>query len=170
MARTSQKKRLRRGDKKLEKNCTKKVLTPWIDTMVWSLTQSQTSWSVKSRGLQEALLQAKLVEVMEFQLNYFKSQKMMLLKCHTQYVSKFGKLSSGHRNGKGQFSFQSQRRAVTKKMFKRLINCSHFTHQQSEAQNPSSQVSTVHGPPDVHNGFREGRGTRDQLANTHWMI
>ena len=27
-----------------------------------------------------------------------------------QYVSKFEKLSSGHRTGKGQFSFQSQRR------------------------------------------------------------
>ena len=26
----------------------------------------------------------------------------------TQYASKFGKLSSGHRTGKGQFSFQSQ--------------------------------------------------------------
>ena len=28
--------------------------------------------------------------------------------------SKFGKLSSGHRTGKGQFSFQSQRKAVPK--------------------------------------------------------
>ena len=33
-------------------------------------------------------------------------------KCCTQYVSKFGKLSSGHRTGKGQFSFQSQRKAM----------------------------------------------------------
>ena len=47
----------------------------------------------------------KLVEVMEFQLNYFKSWKMTLWKCCTQYASKFGKLSSGHRTGKGQFSF-----------------------------------------------------------------
>ena len=38
----------------------------------------------------------------------------MLLKCYTQYVSKFGKLSSGHRAGKGQFSFQSQRKALLK--------------------------------------------------------
>ena len=29
-------------------------------------------------------------------------------------ASKFGKLSSGHRSGKGQFSFQSQRKAVPK--------------------------------------------------------
>src|SRR5574341_576780 len=39
---------------------------------------------------------------------------MMLRKCCTQYASKFGKLSSGHRTGKGQFSFQSQRKAMPK--------------------------------------------------------
>ena len=31
---------------------------------------------------------------------------MVLWKCCTQYASKFGKLSSSHRTGKGQFSFQ----------------------------------------------------------------
>ena len=39
---------------------------------------------------------------------------MMLCKCCTQYASKFGKLSRGHRTGKGQFSFQSQRKAKPK--------------------------------------------------------
>ena len=38
----------------------------------------------------------------------------MLWKCCTQYASKLGKLSSGHRTGKGQFSFQSQRKAMPK--------------------------------------------------------
>ena len=51
---------------------------------------------------------------MKFQLSYFKSWKMMLWKCCTQYATKFGKLSSGHRTGKGQFSFQSQRKAMPK--------------------------------------------------------
>ena len=51
---------------------------------------------------------------MEFQWSYFKSWKMMLWECCTQYASKFGKLSSGHKTGKGQFSFQSQRRAMPK--------------------------------------------------------
>ena len=37
---------------------------------------------------------------MKFQLNYFKSWKMMLWKYCTQYVSKFGRLSSGHRTWK----------------------------------------------------------------------
>ena len=44
----------------------------------------------------------------------FKSSKMMLSKCCTQYASKFGKLSSGHRTGKGLFSFQPQRKALPK--------------------------------------------------------
>ena len=34
------------------------------------------------------------------------------VKVLTQYASKFGKLSSGHRTGKGQSSFQSQRKAM----------------------------------------------------------
>ena len=39
---------------------------------------------------------------------------MIPWKCCTQYASKFGKLSSGHKTGKGQFSFQSQRKAMPK--------------------------------------------------------
>ena len=38
----------------------------------------------------------------------------MLWKCCTQYDSKFGKISSGHKTGKCQFSFQSQRKAIPK--------------------------------------------------------
>ena len=44
----------------------------------------------------------------------FKSSKMMLSKCCTQYDSKFGKLNNGHRTGKDLFSFQSQRKAMPK--------------------------------------------------------
>ena len=38
----------------------------------------------------------------------------MLWKCCTQYASKSGKLSSGHKTGKGQVLFQSQRKAMPK--------------------------------------------------------
>ena len=40
----------------------------------------------------------------------FRILKDDAVKVLTQYASKFGKLSSGHRTGKGQFSFQSQKR------------------------------------------------------------
>ena len=36
------------------------------------------------------------------------------LKCCTQYASQFGKPSSGHRTGKGQFLLQSQRKTMPK--------------------------------------------------------
>ena len=44
----------------------------------------------------------------------FQILKMMLWKCLTQYASRFGKLNSDHVTGKGQFSFQSQRKAMPK--------------------------------------------------------
>ena len=46
---------------------------------------------------------------MEFQLSYFKSSK-----CCIQYARKFGNFSNVHRTGKGQFSLQSQRKAMPK--------------------------------------------------------
>ena len=44
----------------------------------------------------------------------------------TQYASKFGKLSSDHRTGKGQFSFQPKERQC-QSMFKLLHNYTHLT-------------------------------------------
>ena len=56
----------------------------------------------------------------------FQILKDMLLKHCTHYASKFGKLSSGHRTGKGQYSFQSQRKAM-QRMLKLPHNCTHHT-------------------------------------------
>ena len=44
----------------------------------------------------------------------FETLKLMLRKCCTQYASKFRELSSSHRTGKGQFSFQLQRKTMPK--------------------------------------------------------
>ena len=51
------------------------MLMTGITTCGWSLTQSQTSWSVKSRGLQEALLETKLVKVDGIPAELFKILK-----------------------------------------------------------------------------------------------
>ena len=52
--------------------------------------------------------------------------KMMLQKCYTQYARKNGKFSSGHKTGKGQFSFQSQRKAMPKSA-QATTQLTHFT-------------------------------------------
>ena len=31
------------------------------------------------------------------------------------------------------------------------------------------QQYVKHEPPDIQAGFRKGRGTRDQIANVHWI-
>ena len=57
------------------------------------------------------------------------------------------------------------------RMFKLLHNCTHFTWQQSNAQNSLSQASTVREPrTSICPTFRKGRGTRDQIANIRWII
>ena len=94
------------------------------------------------------------------------------LKCCTQYASKYGKLSSGHRTGKCQFSFQSQRKAMPKNA-QTTTQLHSFTCQQSNGQNSPSQASTVHEPCMNFQIFKldlEKTGTRDQFANSYWII
>ena len=47
-------------------------------------------------------------------VDLFQILKMMLWKCCAHYARKYGKFSSGHRTGKGQFTFQFERKAMSK--------------------------------------------------------
>ena len=90
----------------------------------------------------------------------------MLLKCCTQYVSKFGKLSSSHRTGKGQYSLQSQRWAIPRNV--QTIIQMHSFHMLARLSSKSFKLSfssTVNQElPDVQAGFWKSRGIRDQPA------
>src|SRR5574340_1157370 len=95
----------------------------------------------------------------------------MLLKYCTQYSSKFGKLSSGHGTGKGQFSFQSQRKAKPKNaQTTAQLHSSHASKVMLKILQARLQQYMIHELPDVQAGFRKGRGTRDQIANICWII
>ena len=91
----------------------------------------------------------------------------MLLKCCIQNASKFGKLSSSHRTGKGQFSFQSQRKAMPKNV--QTTSKLHSYHMLKILQARLQQYVNCE-LPDVQAGFRKGRGTRDQIISIHWII
>ena len=93
----------------------------------------------------------------------------MRSKCCTQYASKFGKLSSGHRTGKGQFSFQSQRKAMPKNAQTTTL-ISHAHKVMLKILQAKLQQYMNLELPDVQAGFRKGRGTRDQIANICWII
>ena len=97
---------------------------------------------------------------------------MMLLKCCTQFVSKSGKLSSGYRTGKDQFSFQSQRRSMPKSVqaFYTVVLISHASKVKLKTLQARLQQYMNRELPDVYAGFRKGRGTRDQGANIHCIM
>ena len=94
----------------------------------------------------------------------------MLRKCCTQYASKFGKLSSGHRTGKGQFSFQSQRKAMPNSClnYRTIAHISHASKVMLKIL--QARLQQNHELPNVQAGFRKGRGTRDQIANILWIM
>ena len=95
---------------------------------------------------------------------------MMLGKCCTQYASKFGKFSSGHRTGKDQFSFQSQRKALPCSNYHTIALISRASKVMLKILQARLQQYKNRELPDVQAGFRKGRGTRDQIANICWII
>ena len=81
------------------------------------------------------------------------------------------KTSSGHRTGKGQFSFQSQRKAMPKNVhFGTIVLISHPSKVTLKILQASLQQYVNNELSDVQAGFRNGRGTRDQIANIRWII
>ena len=91
----------------------------------------------------------------------------MLLKCYTQYASKFGKLSSGHRTKKGQFSFPIPKKGNAKECsnYCTVALISHASKVMLKIFQARLQQYMNQKRPDVQAGFRKGRGTRDQIAN-----
>ena len=101
---------------------------------------------------------------------------MIVSKCYTQYASKFGKLSSGHRTGKKSVFIPIPKKGNDKE-------CSNYhtiTQDMCEDTHTSNLMFKIFQArlqqymhwelPDVQTGFRKGRGTRDQIANIHWII
>ena len=84
---------------------------------------------------------------------------MMLWKCCTQYASKFGKLSIGHRTGKkGNAKECSNYHTIAL-----ISNANKIMLKILQAR---LQQYMNHELPDVQAGFRKGRGTRDQIVTS----
>ena len=80
-------------------------------------------------------------------------------------------LLTSHRTGKGQFSFQSQRKAIPKNaQTTTQLLISHTSKVMLKIFQDRLQQYVNHELPDVKAGLRKGRGTRDQIANICWII
>ena len=106
-------------------------------------------------------------------IELFQILKMMLWKCCTQYLHSANLENSSVAMGLEKvFSFQSQRRAVPKNVQTTAkLNSSQKLEKECSSNSPS-QASTIRESelPDVQGRFREGRGTRDQIANICCII
>ena len=115
MVGTSQKQKiLRRGGKNTQKNSTKKDLHDRdnhdgvITHLEPDILECEVRWTLESITTNKAS-GGDGIPVELFQILKDDAVKVLHSVCY-----KFGKLSSGHRTGKGQFSFQSQRKAMPK--------------------------------------------------------
>ena len=96
----------------------------------------------------------------------------MLWKCYTQYASQFGKHSSGHKTGKGQVFIPIPKKHNVKECsnYCKIALNSHTSKETLKIIQARLQQYMNHELPDVEAGFRKGRGTRDEVANIHWII
>ena len=94
---------------------------------------------------------------------------LSLLSFFAIIYSKSGKLSSGHRTGKGQFHSNPKERQC-QRMLKLCTTAliSHASKVMLKILQARLQQYVKRELPDVQAGFRKGRGTRDQIANIHW--
>ena len=96
---------------------------------------------------------------------------MMLLKCYSQYVSKFGNLSSGHRTGNvSSHSNPKEEQCQKSSNYHTIVLISHANKIILKILQARLMQYMHLEHPVVQPGFRKGRGTKDQIANNHWII
>ena len=92
-------------------------------------------------------------------------------RCCIQYVSKSGRPSSGHRTGKANPLPSSQESSAKECVHRWTVALiSRASEIMLKILDTRLQHYVNQELPDVHSGFRKGRGTRDQIANIHWII
>ena len=109
----------------------------------------------------------------EFQLSYFKSLKMMLWKCCTQYLcQQIWKTQQWPQDWKTSVFIPIPKKGNAKECsnYLTVTLISHASKVMLKILQARLQQYRYCELPDVHAGFRKGRGTRDQIANICWII
>ena len=88
------------------------------------------------------------------------------------YTSKFRKLSSGHSTGKRSVFIPIHKKGNAKECsnYCTIAFISHASKIMLKILQVRLQQYVNNELPDVQAGFSKGRGTRDQIANIHWII
>ena len=78
--------------------------------------------------------------------------------------------SSRHKSGKGQFLLQSQRKAMPNNVQTTIALISHAHKVMLRILLTRLQEDVNKEFPDIRDGFRKGRGIRDQIVDIYWII
>ena len=105
---------------------------------------------------------------MEFQLSCFKSWKMMLWKCCTQYASKFEKTQQWQQDWKRSVFIPIPKKGNAKECsnYHTIALISHTNKVKLKILQARIQQYVNRELADVQAGFRKGRGTKDQLPTS----
>ena len=96
---------------------------------------------------------------------------MMLWKCWTQYASKFGKVSSRLVYWQMSVFIPIPKKGNAKECsnYRTIALILHTSKIMLKILQSRIQQYVNRELPNVQTGFRKGRGTRNQIANIHWI-
>ena len=136
-----------------------------ITTMVWSLTQSQTSWRVKSSGPQEALLPIKLVKNDGIPTELFKILKDDAIKVLHSICQQIWKIQQWPQDWKRSVFISVLKKGSIKECsnYQTIALISHANKVILKIVQARLQQYVNQELPDVQAGFRKGRGTKINL-------
>ena len=95
---------------------------------------------------------------------------MTLSKCCSQYTSKIGKFSSDNKDWKKSVFIPIPKKGEECSNYCKIILTSHASKVMLKILQMRLQQYTNQELTDVQAGFKNGRRTRDQIANICWII
>ena len=109
--------------------------------------------------------------MIQFQLSYFKSWKMMLWKCCTQ-CQQIWKTQQWPQDWKRSIFIPIPKKGNPRERlnYRTIALISQDSKVMLKILQARLQQYVNRELPDVQAGCRKGRGTRDQIANIHWII
>ena len=172
MAWTKQKQKiLRGGGKNTQKNCTKKVFTTQIITMVWSLTWARHSGMWSPVGLR-SITTNKASGRDRIPVEVFQILKDDAVKVLHSICPQIWKTQQWPQDWKRSVFIPVPKQGNAKECsnYRTIALISHTSKVMVKILQARLQHYVNCELPDVQAGFRKGRGTRDQITNICWII
>ena len=143
-----------------------------IITMVWSLTQSQTSWNCKVKWALGSITMNKASGGDGIPVELFQILKDDVVKVLHSICQQMWKTQQWPQVWKRSVFIPIPKKGNAKECsdYHTIALISHASKVMFKILQARLQQYVNQELPDIQVGFRKGRGTRDQIANICWVI